>query len=109
MTNPEPTSQPVFSGEPHQQRPKLRAIRGFPARMGEQVVLGLADARQISDKVVFAPPAVQAILPLMNGERTLDEVVTAVGRGLTRQILESFVAQLDEAGLLFGPNFDVIQ
>ncbi|MCC6677899.1 MAG: AmmeMemoRadiSam system protein B [Phycisphaerales bacterium] len=110
MTTPEPSATPVFDpGAAHQQRPKLRAIRGFPARMGEQMVLGLADARQISDKVVFVPPAVQAILPHMNGERTLDEIVGAVGRGLTRPILEGFIAQLDEAGLLFGPVFETMQ
>lgn len=108
MTNPE-AAQPVFNGAPHQQKPKLRPIRGFPARMGEQMVLGLADARQISDKVVFAPPAVQAILPLMTGDRGLDEIVTEVGRGLTRPILEGFVAQLDEAGLLHGPVFERMQ
>lgn len=110
MTNPEPPNPPVFNPDAlHQQRPKLRAVRGFPARMGEQMVLGLADARQISDKVVFAPPAVQALLPLMTGERTLDEIVAAVGRGLTRPILEGFVAQLDDAGLLFGPVFEALQ
>lgn len=110
MTNPEPPAAPAFNpNAPHQQRPKLRAIRAFPARMGEQTVLGLADARQVSDKVVFVPPAVQAILPHMNGEATLDEIVTAVGRGLTRPILEGFVAQLDDAGLLFGPAFETLQ
>lgn len=110
MTNPQPPSPPVFDpGAAHQQKPKLRGIRGFPAKMGDQMVLGLADARQISDRVVFAPPAVQTILPLMDGERSLDQIVTEVGRGLTRPILEGFVAQLDDAGLLFGPVFDQMQ
>lgn len=70
------------------------------------MILGLADARQISDKVVFTHPAAQVILPLLNGERTIDQIVTEVGRGLQRPMLEGLVAQLDDAGLLFGPNFD---
>jgi len=90
------------------QRPRLRAIRGFPAMMGQQQVLGLADARQISDKVVYTSPAAQHLLPMMDGSKTLDEMVAAIGRGLTRPILEGLVAQLDDAGLLQGPTFDGI-
>ena len=84
----------------------MRPVRGFPAQAGEQMILGLADARQISDKVVFTVPAAQVILPLMDGERTLDQIVTEVGRGLQRPMLEQLVAQLDDAGLLFGPRFE---
>ena len=106
MSDPTPP-QPVFDpSAPHQQKPKLRPIRGFPAKVGEQTLLGLADARQISDRMVVTAPAVQAILPLMNGEKTVDEIVAEVGRGLTRQNMEMLVAQLDDAALLFGPKFD---
>lgn len=90
----------------HQQRPKLRPVRGFPAKVGEQVVLGLSDARQISDRVVLTSPAAQTILPLMTGERTIEQIVAEVGRGLTAEMLQGLVAQLDDAGLLFGPTFD---
>jgi AmmeMemoRadiSam system protein B len=76
---------------------------------GQQVhLLGLADARQISPKVVFTQPAMQAVLPLLNGENALDDVVAQVGRGLERQMLEPFVAQLDDAGLIEGPSFDAM-
>lgn len=98
---------PVFNPEAqHHQRPRLRPVRGFPAQVNEQTVLGLADSRQISDRVVFTMPAAQLILPHFDGQKTIDEVVAAVGRGLTRPIVEQLVAQLDEAGLLFGPKFD---
>ncbi|MCC6661550.1 MAG: AmmeMemoRadiSam system protein B [Phycisphaerales bacterium] len=103
QTPPPPQFDPAA---PHQQKPKLRPIRGFPAKVGDQTLLGLADARQISDRMVVTAPAVQAILPLMTGEKTLDEIVSAVGRGLTRQNMEMLVAQLDDAALLFGPKFD---
>lgn len=106
---PTPPPTPQFDPDaPHQQKPKLRPVRGFPAKVGEQTVLGLADARQISDRMVLTSPAVQHILPLMNGERTLDEIVAEVGRGLTREVLEQLIAQLDDASLLFGPKFDAL-
>jgi AmmeMemoRadiSam system protein B len=106
---PTPPSIPPFDAEkPHHAKPKLRPVRGFPAQMGEQQVLGLADARQISSKVVFTMPAAQIILPLLDGNRSVDEVTAQVGRGLTRPVLEQLIAQLDDAGLLFGPTFDAM-
>ncbi len=92
----------------HQQKPKLRPVRAFPAKVGEQQVMGLADARQISDKVVFTMPAAQLLLPLMDGSRDLDQIVGEVGRGLTRPMINSLVAQLDQAGLLIGPTFSAL-
>lgn len=109
MSTPEPQPNqvaPFNASFEHHQKPKLRPVRGFPAQMGEQQVLGLADARQISQKVVFTMPAAQLILPLMDGNRSVDEIVTQVGKGLTRPILEQLIAQLDDAGLLFGPTFE---
>lgn len=97
----------------HQQHPRLRPVRGFGAPAqgpdGQQVqVMGLADAKQISPKVVFTQPAMQAVLPLMTGENGLDDIVGQVGRGLERPMLEAFVAQLDDAGLIEGPVFDAM-
>jgi AmmeMemoRadiSam system protein B len=93
---------------PHQQKPKLRPVRAFPAKVGEQTVMGLADARQVSDKVVFTMPAAQLLLPLMDGTRDLDQIVREVGRNLTRPMINSLVAQLDQAALLFGPTYEAL-
>ncbi|MBL8762952.1 MAG: AmmeMemoRadiSam system protein B [Phycisphaerae bacterium] len=98
---------------PHQARPKLRPVRGFPVQATspdgkQQTMLGVADARQISDKIVVTAPAAQFVLPLMDGTRGLDQIVAEVGRGLNRQILEPLVAQLDDAGLLEGPVFEAL-
>ncbi len=71
-------------------------------------MLGLADARQISDRIVYCTPAVQFVLPLMDGKRSLDDIVREVARGLTRSVLEQLVAQLDDASLLEGPRFDAL-
>lgn len=109
-----PAPQPKFNPDAtHQQRPKLRPVRGFPAQGqgqdGKQVqLLGIADARQISEKTVFLSPAAQMILPLMDGNHTLDDIVTEVARGLTRPLMENIVAQLDDAALIEGPVFEAL-
>jgi len=92
----------------HHQRPQLRPVRAFPAQMGNQQAMGLADARQISDKAVFTSMAFQVVLPMLDGQKSVDEIVAAVGRGLTREPLEFLIGQLDDAGLLVGPTFDAI-
>jgi MEMO1 family protein len=117
MTQPTPPNAPVppkfDASAPHMQRPKVRNLRGFPVNatdpQGKQVtMLGLADARQISDKMVVTAPAVQSIIPLMDGSRAVDEIVSQIGRGLSREIMEGLVAQLDDAGLLEGPTFQAL-
>ncbi len=110
MLTPDPEAQqtPFNPAAQHHIKPKIRALRGFPADMGNQKALGLADARQISDRIIVTSPAFQVVLPLMDGSRTIDEIVAQVGRGLTRPVLEPLVAQLDGAGLLFGPTFDAM-
>jgi MEMO1 family protein len=111
MTEHQPAPEPQAVFDPsatHQQRPRLRPVRGFPVEVQKQTMLGLTDARQISDKMVVAPMGVQHLLPLLNGERSLPEIVAEVGKGMTETTLQSFVAQLDNAGLLFGPRFDEI-
>ena len=111
MHQPNP---PAFNpAADHMSRPRLRPIRGFlaPAQGPDGKViqlLGIADAKQVSPKVVLTQPAMQAVLPLFTGEHTLDDVVTQVGRGLTRQHLEPLVAQLADAGLIAGPEFEAM-
>jgi predicted class III extradiol MEMO1 family dioxygenase len=106
QTPPAPAAPQFDPGSPHHQRPKLRQIRGFSAKANDAPALGLADARQISQRIVFTSPAAQHILPLMDGERSIDDIVNQIGRGLERRSVELLVAQLDDAGLLHGPKFD---
>ncbi len=98
---------------PHQQKPRLRPIRAFPAQVQGQdgkpvTMLGLADRRQISSKMVLTMPAAQMLLPLLDGSRDIDQIVAEVGRGLTRPILEQLVAQLDDAALIEGPAYEAL-
>jgi AmmeMemoRadiSam system protein B len=107
--NPNQPAMPQFNpGAPNQVRPRLRKLRGFPFPVQDQsgqkqVLLGLADAQQISEKMVVTQPAFQVVLPLMDGSRDIDQIVAEIGRGLQRPMLEQFVAQLDDAGLIAGP------
>lgn len=104
-----PTIAPFDPNMPHLQRPRLRPVRGFPAQMQNgTTMLGLSDVRQVSDKMVFAPMAAQGLLPLLNGEKSVPEIVAQFGQGLGIDHLQGFVAQLDNAGLLFGPTFDAM-
>lgn len=114
MTSPADPAQnpipPFDPGAPHHARPRLRPVRGFPYQAQTQdnkplTLLGLADARQISPKVVLVAPAAAEILPHMTGEHTLEQIAAKVGKGLTPKVLEGLVAQLDDAGLLHGPVF----
>jgi len=111
----EPRQQPTFDpNAEHMTRPKLRPVRGFPLQAngpdGQPAqLLGLADARQISDRIVATAPAFQVVLPMMDGSRDIDQIVGEVGRGLQAPQLQTFVAQLDDAGLLEGPTFDKLQ
>lgn len=109
MSDPAAPTPPAFDpNAPHQAKPKLRQIKGFPSQVQGKPAMGVADARQISRKVVFTSPAAQQILPLMDGTRTLDEIVDQVGQGLERRSVELLVAQLDDAALLHGPKFDEV-
>ncbi len=115
MTDQTPPAPPAFDpNAPHQVQPRLRKVRSFPMPVQgpdgqQQVILGLADAQQISGKVVGTHPAVQHLLPLMDGSRTVDQIVGEVGRGLTIEAMQSLVAQLDDAALILGPNFESLE
>ena len=112
--NPSASAPKFDASAAHQQKPKIRKLRAVPVPMqnqeGEQqMMLGIADAQQISGKMVVTHPAFQQVIPMLDGSRTIDEIVTQVGHGLERPMLEQLVAQLDDAGLIQGPTFDAIR
>lgn len=110
MADTQPDAVPPFdASKPHLLRPKLRQVKLFGAQQPDgKMAIGMSDARQISQQVVFVSPAVQGLLPHMTGEKNLDTIAKDVGQGLTRAILEQLVVRLDAAGLLEGPTFDAI-
>lgn len=114
QTPPEQPAQPQFNpSAAHQNSPRLRKVRGVPVPVngpeGKQLtMLGIADAQQISTKMVVTHPAFQGVLPMMDGSRDIDQIVSEAGQGLQRPMLEQLVAQLDDAGLIYGPNFEAL-
>ncbi len=97
---------PTYNPEaPHHQKPKLRAVQVMPMQNGDQQVIAVSDVQRIADPLLMMPQ-VQLVFPHMNGEKTLDEIATEVGKGLTREMMEMLVAQLDQGFLLEGPTFD---
>ncbi len=104
------STNPQFNPSlPHHMKPRVRPVRVFPTQYDGAQLMGIADARQISEKVVLTSPAAQLILPLMDGTKDVEMIVKEVGRGLSRLILDQLVAQLDDAGLLHGPTFEAMQ
>jgi AmmeMemoRadiSam system protein B len=113
MTQSAPKPPAFNPNAPHHTRPKVRALRGVPVQgqdpQGKPIqLLGLTDARQISEKMVVTSPAAQMLIPLLDGSRGIPEIVTQVGRGLNPEILQGLIAQLDDAGLIEGPTFDAL-
>ncbi len=116
MSDQQPPQPPQPEFDPtaeNQQKPKLRKVRGTPVPVqgpdGKQMVMiGIADAQQISSKMVVTHPAFQGVLPMMDGSRDIDQIVAQVGKGLQRSMLEQLIAQLDDAGLIFGPTYDAL-
>lgn len=106
---PVPANPKFDPNAAHMNRPRVRPVRVFPAQYAGAQLMGIADARQISEKVVLTSPAAQLVLPLFDGSKDVDTIVREVGRGLTREILEQLIAQLDDAGLMYGPTFDAVQ
>lgn len=104
-------NQPAFDpNAAHQQKPKIRPVRGMPVNVRNNqnetaTMMGLADARQISQRMVVTSPAVQHVLPLMDGSRTIDDLIQQSNVGLTRPVAEQLIAQLDDAALIEGPKF----
>ena len=72
MSGPNSTRPPTITC-----MPKLRPVRGFAQKAGEQVRLGIADRSQISQAVVFgAAPRPRRSCPKLDGSRDLDQIVT---------------------------------
>lgn len=93
---------------PHHHKPRLRKVEGFPYQQEDKVLLGLRDPHQVSREMIFVTPQAQHILPHMDGTKSIDDIARAVGHGLTGDMLKPFVAQLDQACLLFGPRFEAM-
>jgi AmmeMemoRadiSam system protein B len=117
MATPDPALPPEGEGEhrpapqfdpnaAHMVRPKMRPVQGFPMQHEGRQLLGLRDPAMLSDRTVVTAPAVAQLVPMMDGSRTVDEIVNEIGKGLTLDMMHQLVAQLEDAMLIEGPKFD---
>ncbi|MCA9294475.1 MAG: AmmeMemoRadiSam system protein B [Phycisphaerales bacterium] len=87
----------------------------------DQQVIGLRDPSQVSRDMIVTSPLAQFILPLMDGNQTVQQITEgAIARAkasnvpeqavnaITQEPIQQLVGQLDGAGLLEGPRFDAL-
>jgi AmmeMemoRadiSam system protein B len=98
---PEKTSFPLA------EHPRLRAIEVFPIQDGGRRSLVLRDQADPKISPVVVSDGAADVLMLLDGQRTLAELSTALllrGASITQSQLLSFLGRLDEGGFLEGPR-----
>jgi AmmeMemoRadiSam system protein B len=114
---------PFDPSKPHHAKPRLReSVSGAPVGVqtpnGNQTMLALADQSQIADRQLVTSLLAQFFLPQMTGEHDVAAIAVRAAEVARRQgapeqaiphVNESnaqlLIAQLDAAGLLYGPVF----
>jgi AmmeMemoRadiSam system protein B len=90
--------------------PRLRAIDIVPVQQGGQQMLLLRDPSGLAPSPVAVTSGMLLILRMLDGERTIREIQTAIARqtgDLVRSDqIERIIGQLDEALLLETPRLD---
>ncbi|MDQ6670099.1 MAG: AmmeMemoRadiSam system protein B [Chloroflexota bacterium] len=92
---------------PLAEHPRLGAIEVFPSQDRRRRSLVLRDPADPNVKPIMVSEGAGAVLALLDGQRTLQEVSSALllrGGTITPGQLRSFLTQLDEAGFLEGPR-----
>jgi AmmeMemoRadiSam system protein B len=94
---------------PKEDRPRLRPLDGYTIDQGGQKLLALRDPSGLSPNVAQLPPVAPAVLQRCDGESTRDQIceefLRRYQRKLTREALDSLLAQLDQALLLDSEAF----
>jgi AmmeMemoRadiSam system protein B len=89
-------------------KPRLRPLEAFPVMEGAEPLLALRDPSRIATPVSL-PPGTVAVVQLMDGDSTRDEICAMYAerykRPLPRERLDQLLAKLDEALLLDSDHF----
>jgi len=88
-------------------RPRLRPVEVIPVHEAGQRTIYLRDPSDPSIQPVAVSDGAVEVLRLLDGQRTVGELATAVslrGGAISQTQLKSFLTQLDEAGYLEGPR-----
>lgn len=99
---------PAQAGPVGPERPCLRPLEAFPVLDGPEPLLSLRDPSGIATPVSL-PPGTVAVVQLMDGDTTRDEICALYekryNRPLPRARLDQLVEKLDEALLLDSDRF----
>ncbi|HEX2574293.1 MAG TPA: AmmeMemoRadiSam system protein B [Polyangia bacterium] len=90
-------------------RPRLRPLECFPIEHRGQRLLALRDPSLLAEQVTTLPPAAAAVVALLDGDTTRDEICEEFFRRyrqkLPRPALDGLLADLDRALLLDSEHF----
>jgi AmmeMemoRadiSam system protein B len=92
---------------PLAERPRLRPIEVIPVQEGGKRSFWLRDPSDTTIQPIAVSDGAIQVLSLVDGERTLGELATALslrGASISHAQLTSFLERLDEAGFLEGPR-----
>ncbi len=101
----------------HLQRPALRRIHPVPVegevadQQGNRqkaTFLGLRDPFMLTPQMMVIPPQALSAVQLFNGQRTIDEVATALKLPDPAPLMQ-LVMKLDEFGLIWGPTCEALE
>lgn len=94
----------------HLQKPKLRNVNAQRILYQGEPVFLIQDGLKLSEAAIVLPEVLGPMLLLCDGEHTLPELRAALevryGLRLKQELLESLIAQLDQALLLEGQTYE---
>ena len=89
--------------------PRLRPLNVYPVQMSGQALVCLQDPQNISEKVLFLPPALYFIVSHFDGKHSILDIQTEYmrqfGELLFSEKIEEVIQQLDENLFLEGSRF----
>ncbi len=91
-------------------RPLIRPIEAFPAKVKGETMIALHDPTHIATGSIFVTPAALFLIQLFDGEHAIGDLQSAVveagGEKIETKVIEDLVLQLDENHFLESASFE---
>jgi len=101
---------PFGSSKPHIQRPRLRPVETIPVEANGRRALALRDPLGYAEGMVVLPGVTPLVVAMFDGERTLEQIRTALQLRLNAEIdyasIRRLAEDLDAAHFLEGETFE---
>jgi AmmeMemoRadiSam system protein B len=91
----------------HINQPHLRRIQPLPVKNEQQQAVALRDPLMLREQTMLVPAQVMVALQQCNGQRTIDEIASAVKQ--EPAVVQQLIEKLDEFGLVWGPSFETLE